>query len=498
MAHGRLLPFLPLLELLRDVFGLGERDNPREVRQKVAGALVLVDRRFEEFLPLIFEFLGVPDPDRPAPLADPGDRQRQLFAMIARVVRALGEREPNVILLEDLHWFDDGTASFLESLIEAVTGAKTLVLANFRPEFRAQWMERPGYQQLPLLPLGEAAIRELLDDLLGRDESLAGVRDLVRERSAGNPFFLEEAIQSLVEGGDLEGSRGAYRLTRPLATLRVPPTVQALLAARIDRLPERERRALHGAAVIGKRFSEPILKRIIEFPEAELAEALRVLRARELIFEETLFPEVEYAFKHPLTQEVAYGSQLAERRRATHARVARLLEESNPSDERAALVAHHREAAGEPLPGALWHRRAAEWSETNAPASAAAHWRAVRELATRVEHAGERGLAGSRPVSDCCAPPTTNRSIPPRSTSAFEEGRRLALESGDSTRAFGCSSLVPPLPQGTETRSLRRALGRGRGGRRLERRRRASLRRPRPCRVRLRRARRAARGARAL
>src|SRR5206468_3110227 len=173
-AHGRLLPFLPLLELLRGVFGLTEQDGEREARQKIAGTLMLIDPRFDEALPLVFDFLGVPDPARPAPLFDPADRQRQLFGIIARLLKALGERESHVILLEDLHWFDEGTGRFLDTLLDAIAGTKTLVLLNFRPEFLADWMKKTVYQQLPLLPLGPEAMRELLDDLLGRDPSLSG------------------------------------------------------------------------------------------------------------------------------------------------------------------------------------------------------------------------------------------------------------------------------------------------------------------------------------
>src|SRR5262249_8392044 len=202
-----------------------------EARQKIAGSLVLVDPRFEEALPLVFDFLGVPDPARPTALADPADRQRQLFGIIARLIHSLGERDPNVIVLEDLHWFDEGTERFLENLVDAIAGTKTLVLLNFRPEFLAHWMKKATYPQLPLLPLGAVAMRELLDDLLGRDPSLRGLPELIEERTGGNPFYMEEVVQSLVEGRSLEGARGAYRLVGSVTELRVPPTIHALLAA---------------------------------------------------------------------------------------------------------------------------------------------------------------------------------------------------------------------------------------------------------------------------
>src|SRR5262249_42191059 len=202
-----------------------------EARQKIAGSLVLVDPRFEEALPLVFDFFGVPDPARPTPLADPADRQRQLFGIIARLIHSLGERDSNVILLEDLHWFDDGTERFMETLVAAAAGTKALALLNFRPEFLAHWMKKTIYHQLPLLPLGPSAMRELLDDLLGRDPSLRGLAELVEERTGGNPFYMEEIVQSLVEGGSLQGARGAYRLVGSVTELRVPPTIHALLAA---------------------------------------------------------------------------------------------------------------------------------------------------------------------------------------------------------------------------------------------------------------------------
>jgi adenylate cyclase len=338
-----------------------------------------------------------------------------------------------VLLLEDLHWFDDATASFLESLVEAIAGTKTLLLLNFRPELRASWMEKATYQQLPLLPLGPEAIAELLDHLLGRHASVAELRELIRERTGGNPFFVEEVVQSLLEAGSLEGPRGARRLVRPLTALRVPPTVQALLAARIDRLPERERRVLQAAAVIGKRFSESILRRVADVSEADLGEALRTLRARDFVFEESLFPETEYAFKHPLTQEVAYGSQLAERRRLAHTAVARLLEEADPAkhDEEAALVAHHWQAAEEPLRAARWHRRAAEWSESNAPSSAVAHWRAVRRLAAEIVDPAESARLRIGACIGLVRAADYDVVGDDEMESAFEEGRALSVEIGD-------------------------------------------------------------------
>src|SRR5262249_37668653 len=173
---------------------------------------------------------------------------------------------PSLLLLEDLHWLDAGSAPFVETLIDAVAGTRTLLLVTFRPEYHAAWMQKSYYLQLPLLPLGPEASGELLRELLGSDPSVAA---LTRERTAGNPFFAEEIVQALTDAGSLDGSKGAYRLHAPVETLVLPASVQVVLGARIDRLPEREKHVLQTAAVIGQKFGEPVLRRVEGLPEAE-------------------------------------------------------------------------------------------------------------------------------------------------------------------------------------------------------------------------------------
>jgi adenylate cyclase len=224
-------------------------------------------------------------------------------------------------------------------------------------------------------------VRALLDDLLGGDASIDGLAKAIHARTGGNPFFTEEVVQSLIESGALAGTRGSYRLVTPVERLQVPPTVQALLAARIDRLGEREKQVLQAAAVIGKDFPEPILRSVL--PDADLGAALRLLKDAEFVYEQSLYPVAEYAFKHPLTQEVALHSQLKEQRRRTHAAVGRALEAAHADrlDENAALLAHHHEEAGDAAAAARWHRRAAEWAGLSDIQGALHHWQRVRELA---------------------------------------------------------------------------------------------------------------------
>jgi tetratricopeptide (TPR) repeat protein len=299
-----------------------------------------------------------------------------------RLSRAESAREPGVTLVEDLHWLDPGTEAFLANQVEAVQGTRSLVVLNFRPEYQAPWMSRSYYRQIALAPLGPEAVEEMLAHLLGDDPSLDGLSELVRERTRGNPFFIEELVQTLHEAGSLAGERGAYRLAAPVDETAVPVSVQAVLTARIDRLSEREKGVLQAAAVIGKEFSAPVLEGVVGFGSEELRDALGNLVAGEFVYEQEIYPEALYTFKHPLTQEVAYGSQLSDRRAPVHAAVARAIAAQYPErlEEHAALLAGHWDAAGESLEAAHWHARAAAWAGYNDPAQALEHWRKVREL----------------------------------------------------------------------------------------------------------------------
>ena len=266
-----------------------------------------------------------------------------------------------------------------------------LPACSFRPEYHADWMQKSYYRQVPLSPLGPEAIRELLDDLLGQDRSISGLAERIHERTAGNPFFTEEVVQSLIEAGNLEGTRGSYRLVTPVAELAIPDTVHSILAARIDRLSEREKQVLQTAAVLGKEFQEPILEEVVELPRPDLSAALAALKGGEFIYEQSLYPVAEYAFKHPLTQDVALRSQLRDRRRRIHAAVARAIEKASGEklDAQAALLAHHWEEADENLEASRWHWRAAVWAGMSHASEMTRHLRAVWELLRAVPESDE-------------------------------------------------------------------------------------------------------------
>ncbi len=436
-AHGRNVPLLPILQIFRHYYGITEQDSDRSAREKLAGHLLLLDDAYREVLPVLFEFFGVPDPERPVPHIDPELKQRQLFGVLRKLVQH--GAEDTVALIEDLHWMDGASAAWLEHWVDAIAGTRFVLLVNFRPEFEATWVRRSYYQQLPLAPLTAAAVHQLLAALLGSDPSIAGLADAIHVRTGGNPFFTEEVVQTLIESGKLQGSAGEYRLTAPVETLDVPASVQAVLAARIDRLAERDKQVLQTAAVIGKEFSEPVLLQVLadlaprDAWPADLAAALRSLAQAEFVYEQALYPVAEYTFKHPLTQQVAYDTLLRDRRARVHAAVARASAEiyAEKLDEKAALLAHHCEQAGDALQAALWHRRAAEWSGVTNAIEGMRHWEHVRRLLRPLPHTQETLQLG---VTACVG----NLNLCWRlgtpladATEVFEEGQRLAEEAGD-------------------------------------------------------------------
>ncbi len=435
VPHGKVIPLLPWLEIHRGRFGITEQDSDETARNKIAGFMLRADAELAGSVSVMFEFLGVPDPREPAVHLSPEAMQREITEITKRLIVARARRnESGVVLFEDLHWFDAASEKAQAAVLDAIppTGG-SLVLCTFRPGYRAAWMEKPFYRELPLRPLGPDAIVDLLRDLLGSDPSVAGLADHVRERTGGNPFFIEEVVQALVEGGSLAGARGAFRLVRPVDELAIPPTVQALLAARMDRLPEREKAVLQAAAVVGREVPEPVLQRVVELPPIELDATVQHLVAREFLHETALYPEREYAFKHPLTQEVAYRSQLAERRARVHATVARAFEELHRDklDERAALLAYHWEHAGEARRAAEWHRRAADWIGSRDRAEMLRHWRKVRTLLATVPESPETLSLGVQACRNIIYSSNLLGIWDDEMPAVFAEGRALAERLGD-------------------------------------------------------------------
>jgi class 3 adenylate cyclase/tetratricopeptide (TPR) repeat protein len=386
-AHGQAIPFMPVLQMLRSFFGIGEREPEQLAREKIAGRALLLDPGFSEDLPLLFDFLGVPDPDRPVPQMSAEARQRALGEIVCRLVNAPSRRKTLVLVIEDLHWIDEASNAMLAGLIESIEGTNTLALLNYRPEYEPAWGDSPLYEAIPVRPLERAHTAELLRDLAGEDPSLDGLDEPIHNRAQGNPFFVEEIVRELAESGHLEGERGSYRLVAPIEDAGVPVSVQAILAARIDRLDDGSKQLLQVASVVGKEVSAEALGLAAGLEPEGIDPALEDLIEAGFLFEAELYPQRVLAFRHPLTREVAYNSQLADRRRAAHAAAARatIELEGGRHDELAGLIGHHMAEGGETLEAARWFARAAYWAGHSQPRDALRLWQRVTALADQLD-----------------------------------------------------------------------------------------------------------------
>jgi len=320
VSHGKVSAYFPVIDLLYGYFKITSGDDARNRRERVNGKVLTLDRSLEDTIPYLFALLGIVEDRDPLAQMDAQVKKRRTLDAIKRVLLRESLNQPLMVIFEDLHWIDEETQAFLNLLADSIGTARLLLLVNYRPEYTHSWGSKTYYTQLRLDPLGKESADEMLTALLGADTSLAPLKRLVAEKTDGNPFFMEEIVQALFEEGAL-ARNGAVKLTRALGELRVPTTVQAVLASRIDRLPAAEKELLQTLAVLGKKFALGLVKAVSGKSEDELQFMLSDLQLAEFIYEQPAAGDVEYTFKHALTQEVAYNSMLVERRKALHERV---------------------------------------------------------------------------------------------------------------------------------------------------------------------------------
>jgi class 3 adenylate cyclase/tetratricopeptide (TPR) repeat protein len=321
VSYGRATPYLPVIGLLRDYFKIGAHDSTRSIRENVAGKISALSPQLRDSIPPLLDLLDSLDEDHPFKSLDLALRRQYTYQAVVRFLLSESHVRPVVVVFEDLHWNDLLSLGLLDELVVAAQGVRFLLVVNYRPEFRDDWRSRPNYRQIRLDPLDSDSLAGFLQALLGSDEGFATLKSFLEERANGNPFFAEEIVRRLIDTGMLEGARGNYRLARPFSGSEVPPTVQAVLAARIDALPPIEKRLLQEAAVIGYQVPFTLLHAICGLAEVELRGLLENLQASEFLYSTQLFPELQYQFKHAFTHEVSYSGLLRERRRDIHARV---------------------------------------------------------------------------------------------------------------------------------------------------------------------------------
>jgi cytochrome P450/class 3 adenylate cyclase/tetratricopeptide (TPR) repeat protein len=365
-SYGPATSYLPVILLLREYFKIDSRDDPPQVRRKVSDAVRGLDPELDSTLPALLALLDVPVDDPEWDELNPPQRRRLTFDALRRLLLRQSEAQPLVVVFEDVHAIDAESEALLDGLVESIPALPVLVLATFRPEYRHRWGDKGYHAQLRLDPLSAERARELLETLLGDQPALKPVADMLVERTGGNPFFLEEGVRALIETGVIARERDSYRLVKDLKTVQVPPTVRAVLAARIDRLSSDEKWLLQSAAVIGRNVPLSLLQAVSEHDEDTLRGLLARLQGAEFLYETSLFPELEYAFKHALTQEVAYNALLHETRRELHGRIVEALER-RPS---AGLSDQIDRLAYHALRGELWSKAIAYLHEEGLKATA--------------------------------------------------------------------------------------------------------------------------------
>ena len=355
VSYGKAIAYFPFIDLLKAYFHIEARDDTWTIREKVTGKILALDQDLEPSLSALLSLLEVPVEDEEWGRLDPPQRRQRTLDALKRLLLRESQVQPLILLVEDLHWIDAETQALLDSLVESLPTTRALLLVNYRSEYEHGWGKKVYYWQLRIDSLPTETADDLLTGLLGTDTSLDSLKRTLIDRTEANPLFLEESVRALAETKALTGERGAYRLTQDATVIQVPATVQALLAARIDRLSREDKRLLQAASVIGKDVPFAPLLAIAELAEEDLRRGLAHLQAAEFLYETRLFPDLEYAFKHVLTHEVAYRGLLQERRRDLHARIVGAIETLHRDrlSEQAERLAHHA------LRGEVWDKAVA-------------------------------------------------------------------------------------------------------------------------------------------
>jgi class 3 adenylate cyclase/tetratricopeptide (TPR) repeat protein len=430
VSYGKATSYLPVIDLLKGYFKIQERDDPREIRAKVTGKLLTLDESLKPTLPALLGLLDVPVDDTSWHMLDARQRRQRTLEAVKRLLLREAREQPLVLIFEDLHWIDAETQALLDSLVESLPAASLLLLASYRPEYQHRWGSKTYYRELRIDPLPADSADDLLTSVLGTDPSLDALKRLLIALTEGNPLFLEESVRALVETKALVGGRGTFRLALDTTAIQLPATVQAILAARIDRLAPEDKRLLQEAAVIGKDVPYALLLAVAELDDEDLRRALVHLQAAEFLYETRLFPDLEYTFKHALTLEVAYQSLVRERRCALHGRVLQALEQqwAGREQEKIEVLAHHAER------GELWDRAARYLYQAGERAYAQARYQAgLSFYQAAVEALDQLGDAADLTLKlDACLELWSTRSV----TGRYDGVRELSEKAEALARAL--------------------------------------------------------------
>jgi predicted ATPase len=439
VSHGKASAWLPVLELLRKYFGIGNTDDAAARREKVGAVLAALDPALSDALPYLFGLLGIVEGDDPLAQMDGQVKKRRTLEAIKRIVLRESLHQPLIVVFEDLHWIDEQTQEFLNLLADSIGTAKILLLVNYRPEYSHQWGSKTYYTQLRLDPLGKESADEMLTALLGDGAELGPLKRLIIEKTEGTPFFMEETVQVLLDEGALV-LNGTIKLTKPLAELKIPPTVQAILASRIDRSPQDAKELLQTLAVIGREFPLLLIRAVVTKSDDELNRLLNDLQLGEFIYEQPAVGNTEYIFKHALTQEVAYNSVLMERRKQLHERIGAALETLYASslDDHLPELAHHYSRGNNPAKAVDYLGRAAQQAVSRSAFNEAlAHARTGVATIPALPASAERGRWEFELLSTLVLAATAVKGWgSPQTAQGSRRMLEIARESGDDEALF--------------------------------------------------------------
>jgi tetratricopeptide (TPR) repeat protein len=393
ISHGKASAYLPVLDLLQGYFKIVSGDDERTRREKIAGKIAILDRSLEDAVPHLFSLLGIVEGADPVAQMDRQLKKRRTLEAIKRILLRESLNEPLMVIFEDLHWIDEATQEFLNLLADSLGTAKILLLVNYRPEYSHKWNRKTYYTQLRLDPLGRQSAEEMLNALLGDSKDLITLKRLIIDKTEGNPFFMEETVQILLDEGALVRDGAVIKLTKPANALKIPPTVQGILAARIDRLPADAKEFLQTLAVIGREFPLSLIGAVVSKSDDELSRLLDDLQLGEFIYEQPAVGGTEYIFNHALTQEVAYNSVLLERRQQLHERTGAEIERlfADRLDDYVTDLAHHYGRSGNLNKAIDYLERAARRAaEQSTHLEVMGHVNRAFELLTRLPQGTER------------------------------------------------------------------------------------------------------------
>jgi class 3 adenylate cyclase/predicted ATPase len=461
ISHGKASAYLPAIDLLRNYFEIAVTDDERKRREKVAGKITILDRGLEDSLPYLLSLLGIVDSDDPLAQIDAGVKQRRTLEAIKRILLRESLNHPLMLVFEDLHWMDGESEALLNLLADSIGTSRILLLVNYRPEHNHKWGSKTYYTQLRLDPLGKENADEMLGTLVGSDPSLVPLKGLIAEKTEGNPLFIEEIVLSLFDNGVLAGD-GEVKLVKPLAALRIPPTVEGIIASRIDRLPADEKDLLQAVAVIGSQFKLSVACSVGGKSDSDLNRMLNDLQIAEFVYEQPATGDVEYTFKHALTHDVAYNSILTERRMRMHDRTAQAIETlyHDRLEDHLSELAYHYDRGGNVFKAVEYLNRSGAWA-----AQQMAHSEAIGRFTRALELLRQLPEGTSRECLELDLQIALSWSLfvakgvqAPEHELALTQARELCEELGDNARLMEVLLALAHLHNGRQNFELAREL----------------------------------------